>query len=304
MRIGIDLGGTKIEGVLLDDTGHIANRIRIPTPSNDYRETVNKITMLVAELESGVERTDKQISVGVGTPGAISQSSGLIKNSNNTCLNGSSLRQDLAEALQRNVQIANDADCFTLSESVDGAADNVDLVFGVILGTGVGGGITVNKSLIRGANSIAGEWGHNPLPLTDREFGSVADLSRKRLCGCGKVNCIESWLSGPGFQSSYFEVSGTNLSAEEIMLRVNQGEQLANALLAQYCRMLALALSMVINIIDPAIIVLGGGMSNIEYIYEQVPELWHDYIFSDSIETRLVKARYGDSSGVRGAAWL
>ena len=304
MRIGIDLGGTKIEAVLLDDSGQIKYRKRIPTPQDDYHATIKEISALVSEIELRVAKPGQQISVGIGTPGAISPQTGLIKNSNNTCLNGRSIKQDLGNALHREVEIANDADCFTLSESIDGAAKGADVVFGVILGTGVGGGICVNKKLMRGINAITGEWGHNPLPLTASEYGEITRLSKSRRCGCGKVNCVETWLSGKAFQLSYREASGHELQSQDIAKLAQAGDTLAGELVKQYSRMLALALSMVINIVDPEIIVLGGGMSNIERLYKEVPGYWNDYVFSDQVETRLVKASYGDSSGVRGAAWL
>jgi predicted NBD/HSP70 family sugar kinase len=237
-------------------------------------------------------------------PGAISPQTGLIKNSNNTCLNGKSVKQDFCAALNREVAVANDADCFALSEATDGAAIGADVVFGVILGTGVGGGICVNGKLLRGVNAIAGEWGHNSLPLTDREYGKITSLSKTRLCGCGKVNCVETWLSGKAFELSYREASGHELRSQDIVKLAQAGDTLAGELLAHYSRMLALALSMVINVIDPEVIVLGGGLSNIESLYTMVPGYWNDYVFSDQVETRLVKASYGDSSGVRGAAWL
>lgn len=304
MRIGIDLGGTKIEAVLLDDSGQIEFRKRVPTPQDDYSATIKEIVALVTEIELSAANTGQQISVGIGTPGAISPQTGLIKNSNNTCLNGRSIKQDLGNALHREVTIANDADCFTLSEAIDGAGKGAGVVFGVILGTGVGGGICINKKLVRGINAITGEWGHVPIPLTATEYGDIEPLSKNRLCGCGKVNCVETWLSGTAFQLSYREASGHELMSQDIVKLAQAGDTLAGELLTQYSRMLALALSMVINIVDPEIIVLGGGMSNIESLYKEVPGYWNDYVFSDQVETRLLKAAYGDSSGVRGAAWL
>jgi fructokinase len=304
MRLGIDLGGTKIEVVLLDESGRIKIRRRTPTPQDDYNATLEVIVALVHDIEQSVTKSGEKISVGVGMPGAISPQTGLIKNSNNTCLNGRSIKQDLGHVLEREVAIANDADCFTLSEAVDGAASGADVVFGVILGTGVGGGICVDKKLLRGINAIAGEWGHNRLPLTDSEYGDIPSLTKARLCGCGKVNCVETWLSGKAFELSYQEASGHEIMSQEIVKLALAGDTLADELLTQYSRMLALALSMVINVIDPEVIVLGGGMSNIERLYTEVPGYWNDYVFSDQVETRLVKASFGDSSGVRGAAWL
>ncbi len=304
MRIGIDLGGTKIEAVLLDESGCIKIRKRIPTPQNDYHATLNEIATLVNELEVSAVKPGQKLAVGVGTPGAVSSRTGLIKNSNNTCLNGKSLKQDLDDVLGRKVTIANDADCFTLSETTDGAASGAALVFGVILGTGVGGGICFERRLIRGMNNITGEWGHNQLPLTEKELGKFESLYKPRRCNCGKVDCVEKWLSGPAFQLSYLEASGNEFLPQDIVKLAEAGDHLASDLLTQYSRMLALALSVVINIIDPEIIVLGGGMSNIERLYKDVPGIWNEYVFSEHIGTRLVKASYGDSSGVRGAAWL
>jgi fructokinase len=304
MRLGIDLGGSKIEAVLLDDSGQIMIRRRIPAPPDDYSATLENIVALVNDIELGVANSGQEISVGIGTPGAISPQTGLIKNSNNTCLNGKPVKLDLSAALNREVAIANDADCFALSEATDGAASGAEVVFGVILGTGVGGGICVDGKLLRGVNAIAGEWGHNRLPLTDREYGKITKLTKTRLCSCGNVNCVETWLSGKAFALSYREASGNELMSQDIVKLADAGDSLAGELLAQYCRMLALALSMVINVIDPEVIVLGGGMSNIECLYTNVPGHWNEYIFTDQVETRLVKAHYGDSSGVRGAAWL
>jgi fructokinase len=304
MRLGIDLGGTKIEAVLLDDSGQIKARRRIPTRQDDYAAILKDIVALVTDLELGLVNFDEKISVGIGMPGAISPQTGLIKNSNNTCLNGKPVRQDLGAALDREIAIANDADCFTLSEAIDGAASGAEVVFGVILGTGVGGGICVNGRLLNGVNAIAGEWGHNPLPLTDRELGNIKSLSKTRRCGCGKVNCIETWLSGGAFELSYREASGDSFAAQDIVKLAQVEDTIAGEILEQYSRMLALALSTVINVIDPEVIVLGGGMSNVDALYTRVPEIWSEYVFSDQVETRLVKASYGDSSGVRGAAWL
>lgn len=304
MRIGVDLGGTKIEAVLLDEAGQIVVRKRVAAPSNDYQLTLDAIVALVTEIEMSIAQQQQPLSVGIGTPGATSRKTGLMKNSNNNCLNDKPLREDLAKALQRNVAIANDANCFALSEAMDGAGQDGDVVFGVIIGTGVGGGLCVSKKLLNGINSISGEWGHNPLALKGSDVGFGVDPGSARKCSCGKLDCVETWLSGPAFQSTYHAASGRELIAQDIVKLAENGDKIANLVLDQYSRILALALSTVINIVDPDIIVLGGGLSNIDRLYEDVPKHWGDYVFSDQVETKLVKAKFGDSSGVRGAAWL
>jgi len=301
-RIGVDLGGTKIEAVLLGSDGSVEFRIRTPTPENDYAATLAEIKKLVEEVEANHADRTIALPVGVGTPGAISRKTGCIKNSNNTCLNGQPLQQDLSQVLGRKVVTANDADCFALSEAVDGAGADASVMFGVILGTGVGGGICVNHRLVQGANSITGEWGHNRLSLMDQEMPATAIPARR--CSCGMLNCVETWLSGPSFQRRYQELTAKKLTPPEIVSAAESGMETANDYLEQYCRLLALALANVINLLDPEIIVLGGGMSNIDRLYQRVPVYLSDYVFTDQIETRLVKARFGDSSGVRGAAWL
>jgi predicted NBD/HSP70 family sugar kinase len=295
MRIGIDLGGTKIEGIALADDGRELARRRVVTPQGDYPATLCAVASLVAALE--VE-TGTRGSVGIGTPGAISPATGLMKNSNSVCLNGKPLLRDFAAVLRHPVRLANDADCFALSEAVDGAAAGAPSVFGVIIGTGTGGGIVVNGSLLAGPNAIAGEWGHNPLPWPN------AEENPGPACYCGKSGCIETFLSGPGLSRDHLARSGRELSGAEIAARAAAGEPEALETLERYADRMARALAGVINILDPEVVVLGGGVSNIDVLYRRVPELWGRYVFSDTVCTRLVPPRYGDSSGVRGAAWL
>lgn len=294
MRIGLDLGGSKIEIAAFDGLTELA-RQRIPTPQGDYMGTVMAMAGLVETIES---KLGQRASVGVGIPGTESAQSGLIKNANSTCLIGKPLRRDLQTVLQREVRLANDANCFALSEAIDGAGAGADTVFGVILGTGVGGGIVVREQVLTGANSIAGEWGHNPLPIqgTD-ELAAPA-------CYCGRSGCVETWLSGPGLKRDHATVNGETLEPETIAARAAAGDPACENTLQRYEERLARALAMVINILDPQIIVLGGGLSNLDRLYENVPCLWQPHIFSDVIATRLMKHRHGDSSGVRGAAWL
>lgn len=295
LRIGVDLGGTKIEAIALDGAGKVLARRRIPTPAGDYEATVAAVADLVGKIEAELGR---QGTVGIGTPGAISRATGLLKNSNSVWLNGRPLQHDLAAALGRPVRLANDADCFALSEATDGAAAGAGVVFGAIIGTGTGGGIVVNGRLLSGPNAIAGEWGHNPLPWPR------PDEWPGRNCYCGKTGCIETFLSGPGFAQEYHAATGQLLTAQEIVARAAAGSRRAEAALARYEDRLARALASVVNVLDPEVIVLGGGMSNIASLYVNVPWLWGKYVFSDRLDTRLVKAKYGDSSGVRGAAWL
>jgi len=295
VRIGIDLGGSKIELIALDVSGCELLRFRHSTPAGDYRATVGLIASMVAEAEADLAL---QATVGIGTPGAISLKSGLMKNCNSTCLNGQPLKEDLERRLGRQVKMSNDANCFALSEAIDGAAAGAGLVFGVILGTGVGGGIVVSGDVINGMNSIAGEWGHNPLPhpRPDELPGAA--------CYCGRSGCVETWLSGPGMSVDHQRAGGEQLSAQQIVLQAEQEDILCRESVSRYCDRLARALAGVINILDPDVIVLGGGMSNIKRLYDEVPKLWNSYIFSDEVRTRLLPPKYGDSSGVRGAAWL
>ena len=292
LRLGIDLGGTKIEIAAFDEHGRELLRRRVATPQGDYRATVGTVAALVEAVENELHARG---SVGIGMPGAESRNSGLIKNANSTCLIGQPLRRDLQTLLQREIRLANDANCFALSEAVDGAAAGAEVVFGVILGTGCGGGIIVRGQVLTGANAIAGEWGHNPLPWpTDAERPGPA-------CYCGKHGCNETWLSGPGLARDHFAHHGQTLTADAI---ANSPAPACLASLARYEDRLARGLANVINLLDPEVIVLGGGLSNIARLYENVPRLWSRYVFSDHVATRLVAPLHGDSSGVRGAAWL
>jgi fructokinase len=295
IRIGVDLGGTKTEVIALSDRGEELIRRRVASPRGDYNATINNIVALVDYVEQRLGATG---SVGLATPGALSLKSGRLKNSNSVWLNDKPIKQDLQSALRREVRMANDANCFTLSEATDGAAAVSEVVFGVIVGTGTGGGIVVNGRLITGVNSIAGEWGHNPLPWPD------SDETPGPLCYCGKYGCIETFLSGPGMASDYFAHTGTALEAHQIVEQAGHGNHQAEQTLQRYEQRMARALASIINILDPQVIVLGGGMSNIERLYSTIPQLWRDYVFSDHVDTSLVAPKYGDSSGVRGAAWL
>jgi fructokinase len=295
MRIGIDLGGTKIEIIAMDDAGATLARRRVPTPAGDYDGTVAAIAGLVAGVEAELGST---ATVGIATPGAISARTGLMKNSNSTALNGRPLDRDVGVALRRPVRMENDANCFALSEAVDGAGAGAQSVFGVILGTGVGGGIAFDRRVVGGRNRIAGEWGHNPLPWPrDDERPGPA-------CYCGKSGCIETFLSGGGLARTYRALAGVDLGGEAIADAARQGEARALACLDLYRDRLARALAVVVNILDPEVVVLGGGVSNIEALYAGLPDRVAGYAFSDGIDTRIVRAVHGDSSGVRGAAWL
>ena len=331
MRIGIDLGGTKIEGIAIADEGSERLRKRIAAPRDDYADTLDAVAGLVRAIEQELGASG---TVGVGIPGTISPATGLVKNSNSTWLIGRSLAEDLPRLLNRPVRFANDANCFALSEATDGAAAGAAVVFGVITGTGAGGGVVMHRQVLIGANAIAGEWGHNPLPAPRGKETPGPP------CYCGRRGCIETFLSGPGLARDYAESGPSTLrpvdtlrvvpspgegrapqgrpeqgrgatrsgqagvTAEEIASRAAAGEALADASLARYEDRMARALASVINVLDPDVIVLGGGLSNIDRLYDRVPQLWGPHIFSDSVATRLVRAKHGDSSGVRGAAWL
>lgn len=295
MRLGVDLGGTKIEIVGLAADGRELLRRRIATPQGDYRATLTAIAGLVAEAEAELGQTG---SVGIGIPGAESLRSGLIKNANSTCLIGQPLRHDLQTLLRREVRLANDANCFALSEAIDGAGRDVETVFGVILGTGVGGGIVIRRQVLVGANAIAGEWGHNPLPRLAAADQPAPD------CYCGHRGCIETYLSGPGLTADHARHTGETLDAASIECRAAAGDTACEATLRRYEDRLGRALAGVINILDPQVIVLGGGLSNMQRLYRHLPACCAPYVFSDAVDTRFLPPVHGDSSGVRGAAWL
>jgi len=292
MRIGIDLGGTKIETVVLAPDGTLRFRRRIDSPRGSYDGTVEAIVEQVAAAEAAI---GTRATVGIGMPGIVSPATGLVKNANSTWLIGHPLQEDLTRALDREVRMANDANCFALSEASDGAGAGARVVFGVILGTGVGGGIVVDGRVLVGPNAIAGEWGHNPLPWQEPDEYPGPD------CYCGRRGCIEMFLSGAGLVRQF---GGTNETAQAIASAAARGERAALGALDVYMKRLAKALASVINVLDPDVIVLGGGLSNIDVFYARVPEAWGAWIFSDRVDTRLVRATHGDSSGVRGAAWL
>jgi len=295
IRFGVDLGGTKTEIVALDARGAEVLRRRVSTPGGDYIAIIAGVARLVtdAERELGVTGT-----VGIGMPGSISRATGLLRGSNSVCLNGQPIKRDLETALAREVRITNDANCFALSEAKDGAGEGADVVFGAILGTGVGAGIVVHGRVLDGPNAIAGEWGHNPLPWPrDDERPGPA-------CFCGRYGCIETFVSGPGVERDHLHTSGDALKSHTIVARAEMGDTACEATFARYEDRLARALAHVVNLLDPDVIVLGGGMSNVERLYRTLPTLWEPRVFSDRVDTRLVRHRHGDSSGVRGAAWL
>jgi fructokinase len=299
-RIGIDLGGTKIEGVVIDAAGALLARERVPTPRDRYEDTVAAVAALVTRLERDVA---SRCTVGVGMPGAISPATGLVKNANSTWLNGRRFSTDISAALGRVVRVANDADCFALSEAADGAAAGAPTVFGVIIGTGTGGGVVVHQRLVSGPNAIAGEWGHTPLPWPrDEERPGPA-------CYCGRSGCVETFLSGPAVAREYAAEAGlaagsTRPDAAAIAVMAAAGDAVAESIILRYEDRLARGLASIINVLDPHVIVLGGGLSNLSRLYANVPTRWPAWVFSDRVDTRLVPAQHGDSSGVRGAAWL
>lgn len=298
MRIGIDLGGTKIEGVVMGRGSEILARERVPTPRGEYPATLAAIEGLVARLEQAVG--GPHLPVGCGTPGTTSPATGRIKNANSTRLNGQRLKEDLEQRLRREVRLANDADCLALSEAHDGAGAGAPTVFAAILGTGVGGGLCVRGQLVTGPNAIAGEWGHNPMPWPRPEWDEIPGP----LGWDGRYGSIEGYCSGPGLAEDHFRVTGQRLAGEAVVASAEQGDEAALATMARYEDRLARALSSIINILDPHVIVLGGGLSRIARLYRNVPALWDQWVFSDRVDTRLAPARHGDSSGVRGAAWL
>ena len=295
MRIGLDLGGTKIEGVALDDDGAQLARRRVATPRHDYAATLEAMAGLVRNLE---RETARQGTVGVGMPGALSPATGLVKNANSTWLIGQALDRDLSRLLERPVRFANDANCFALSEAVDGAGAGARVVFGVIVGTGTGGGVVVDRKVLTGRNAIAGEWGHNPLPWPQ------GDEWPGPPCYCGKTGCVETFLSGPGMARDFRQATGEDVAAPEVVARAARGDLAAEAALERYEERMARALAAVLDVLDPDVVVLGGGMSQTVRLYESVPRLWQRWAFSDRVDTALKPPVHGDSSGVRGAAWL
>ena len=297
-RIGVDLGGTKIEAAALDAQGAMRVRRRVAAPRDDYGATLAAIAALVAAVERELGIAAGTASVGVGTPGSRSPRNGLLRGSNSVWLNGRPLREDLEARLGRPVAIANDANCFALSEATDGAGAGAAVVFGVILGTGVGGGLGVDGRVLAGRNAIAGEWGHNPLPW------AAPDERPGPACYCGRAGCIETFLSGPGLAADHARAHGGVADAAAIVARADAGDAACVRTVERYESRLARALAHVINIVDPDVIVLGGGLSNVDRLYRNVPRLWGAWVFADAVDTPLVRHRHGDSSGVRGAAWL
>jgi fructokinase len=295
MRIGIDLGGTKIEAVALDGAGAEIFRQRVPTPRHDYAATIAAVAELAARAGAKPGGA-KPVGVGVAIPGSVSRLTGLVKNANSTWLNGKPLKTDLEAALGCPVVLANDANCFVLSEATDGAGAGADVVFGVIAGTGTGGGVAVHRKVLEGPHGLAGEWGHNPLPGMSAE-----ELTEAPACYCGKRGCIESWISGPGLAADLARHGGGNMSAEEIAA---SNQAAAKEAMARFTNRFARALASVVNILDPDVIVLGGGLSNIQSLYRDLPPLVEHHAFSAEAPPKILQNRHGDSSGVRGAAWL
>lgn len=296
IRFGIDLGGTKIEIIALDVAGRELLRRRVPTPHEDYAAIIEAVGSLVDGAERELDLAPRSAFIGVGTPGSRSRATGFLRGSNSVCLNGKPIVDDLSARLLRPIRLTNDANCFALSEAADGAGRGADVVFGVILGTGVGAGIVVHGQVLDGPNGIAGEWGHNPLPWPHD------DERPGRRCFCGHSGCIETFLSGPGMESDH--TPDRRMTSVQIVAGAMAGDLACRATLDRYAERLARALAHVINLVDPDVIVLGGGMSNVDFLYDAVPGLWTDWVFSDRVDTRLARHRHGDSSGVRGAAWL
>lgn len=298
MRIGIDLGGTKTEVIALADDGTELFRHRLPTPKNDYQATINTIVELVAKAEAA---TGQSGTVGIGIPGSVSPYTRVIKNANSTWLNGQPFDRDLQQALKRDVRLANDANCLAVSEAIDGAASGAQIVFAVIIGTGCGSGIAIHGRSLIGGNGTAGEWGHNPLPWMDDEELQICE---QVTCYCGKHGCIETFVSGSGFSADFQRLSGESLSGHDIIARAVRHDALAEQAISRYETRLAKSLAHIVNILDPDVIVLGGGMSNVDRLYQTLPQLIKPWVFGGECETPILKAQHGDSSGVRGAAWL
>lgn len=295
LRIGIDLGGTKISGVVLDRSGAVSARRRVPAPREDYDATLRAVCEMAASLESDC---GGECTIGIGMPGSISPATGLVQNANSVWLNGRPVQQDLEAALARQVKFANDADCFALSEATDGAGTGAATVFGVILGTGCGAGIVVNGALLSGPHAVSGEWGHTPLPWATPSEHPGPD------CWCGRKGCIETWVSGPALSQDHHRVVREDLEAHEIEARAKSGDVAARATLERHAHRLARALAMIVDVIDPHVIVLGGGLSNLGHLYDTLPDLIAPHVFADHCSVKVVPPRHGDDSGVRGAAWL
>jgi fructokinase len=296
MRIGVDLGGTKIEGIVLTNEGEIAEKIRVATPGDNYKETLKAVCQVITHLQ---DQSPSPLKVGIGSPGTLSHLSGLMKNCNSICLNGEALKKDIESNLGYEVKLENDANCFALSEAHYGAAKNSRSMFGVIIGTGTGGGIVINDQLLIGPNNIAGEWGHNPLPSSAREL-----IAEDRVCYCGRHNCIETVLSGRGLKRSHLETTGHEAEAANIAELALAKDRAASQSIKIYSKQLARCLATVVNIIDPEVIVLGGGLSNIKSLYESLPSDMAGYVFTDDLQTRIAPPKFGDASGARGAACL
>ncbi|MFK7864871.1 MAG: ROK family protein [Pseudohongiellaceae bacterium] len=296
MRIGIDLGGTKIEGIILSNRGDIVEKVRVPTPGQKYADILDSVCGVISELQP---KEGPLLNVGIGSPGALSYPSELMKNCNSISLNGKPLKSDLENRLGYEVRLENDANCFALSEAHYGAAKNAESMFGVIIGTGTGGGVVVANKLISGPNSIAGEWGHNALPSSARSL-----IGEDRICYCGRENCIETVLSGRGLKQSHFESTGEEAEALTIATRARDGDLTAANTLLLYSKQLAMCLATIVNVLDPEVIVLGGGLSNIKSLYETLPKDMADFVFTDQLLTRIEPPKYGDASGARGAACL
>ena len=296
IKLGIDLGGTKIELIALNTKNNkILYRKRVLTPQNNYQDTLNAIATLILEAES---KLNLNCQVGIGIPGSISPKTGMVRNANSVWLNGMPLSRDLNKILKKNIVIENDANCFAISEAMDGAGKAYSKVFGVILGTGVGSGIVIDKKVIKGANGISGEWGHNPLPWQEE------NEIKTRNCWCGKSNCIEKFISGPAIEKEFEDLFGKKMPLKNIVKNCTKNNSNYNFILKILINRIARCFASIINVLDPDVIIIGGGLSNIEQIYIEVPKIWNQWIFSDKISTKLKKAMYGDSSGVRGAAWL
>lgn len=296
MRIGVDLGGTKIEGIILTSEGEISQKIRVATPGESYKKTLNAVCQVITQLQN---QSRPSLKVGIGTPGTLSHLSGLMKNCNSICLNGEALKSDIESKLGYEIRLENDANCFALSEAHYGAGKNSKSVFGVIIGTGTGGGIVINDQLLTGPNNIVGEWGHNSLPSSAREL-----IAEDRVCYCGRRNCIETVLSGRGLKQSHLEKFGTQIEADKIAELAMAKDLAASESLKIYSKQLARCLATIVNVIDPEVIVLGGGLSNIGSLYNSVPIDMAEYVFTDDLQTRIAPPKFGDASGARGAACL